>query len=208
MKDRGFPVSRALLGERNWSAQSEVKTDKGKHQQCQRERRRMSAATPVCVAVVTGGRSVAVAVYIRMGLVGLGLLMGGLGVTVDTGKAGVIGGNLVAIIAYRLVMRDGEVGMVERGPKPGCRRVASVAGCWIPCRHMIRNAAAESLRAVPIGSMASIASRVCGCETVIVADMAEIARRRRMRARKSPTRRTVIECARFPRRRVVAGRAE
>jgi len=140
-----------------------------------------------------------------MSLVGLGLLMSSLGMTIDAGKTRVISGNLVAIIANRLVMRNGKICMVESGAKPGCRGVASVASCWIARSHVIRDAAAQSLRAVPIGGMASIARRVCGRETVIVADMTEIAGRREMYARKRPARSTVIECARFPGRRVVAG---
>ena len=137
----------------------------------------MLATTAVCVAVVTDGRSIAIAVYIGVGLVGLGLLMSSLGMTIDAGKAGVVGGNLVAIVAHRLVVWNGEIGMVESRAKPRSCRMASVTSCWITRRHVIGNAAAQSLRAVPIGGVASVASRVCGRKAVIVADMTEIASR-------------------------------
>jgi len=59
----------------------------------------MLAPAAVLVAVVAGGGSVAIAVHVRVSLIGLGLLVRSLGVAVDAGEAGVVGGDLVAVVA-------------------------------------------------------------------------------------------------------------
>ena len=68
---------------------------------------------------------------------------------VDASKAGVVGGNLVAVVADRTVMRNREVGVVEGGAEPTGGGVASVASGWIAGSDVIRDSATESLCAGP-----------------------------------------------------------
>lgn len=47
-----------------------------------------------------------------------GLLMRRGGMAVDAGEAGIVGGDLVAIVANRIVVRNWEVGVIERCAQP------------------------------------------------------------------------------------------
>lgn len=85
-----------------------------------------------------------------MSLSGLRLLMSGLGVAIDAGKAGIVGGNLMAIVAGRTMVRDREIGVIEGCAEPGRRCVARVAGGGITSGDVIGNAATKSLRTVPV----------------------------------------------------------
>ncbi len=90
------------------------------------------------MAVVAGGGAVRVAINATVLSIGAGLGMIIVGMAVDTGKAGVIGGNLVAVVAHGLMMRDGEVRVIERSAEPRGGSVASFASGWITGSHVVR----------------------------------------------------------------------
>jgi hypothetical protein len=168
----------------------------------------MLAPAAVFVAVVACGGAVAITGNAVMAIVSVGLLVGGLGVAVDTGEASVVRGNLVAIVAHGIVVRNREVCVIESGAEPRCGGVASFASVWVPRGNVVGHGAAESLRAGPSGLVAAIASSIGGAETVIVVDMAGGARRLggvQMRACQWPAGSAVIKCSRLPSGGVVAG---
>ncbi len=102
----------------------------------------MLAVTAVLVAVVAS-RGAVDEICNAVVLVGGGdLLVSGGGVAVDAGEAGIIGGNLVAVIANGAVMRNGEVCVIECGVEPACCGVAGIAGCGEAGREMIGDEAA------------------------------------------------------------------
>lgn len=160
------------------------------------------------MTVVAGGGSVAITVYVRVNLIGLGLLVRSLGVAVDAGEAGVVGGDLVAIVADRFVVRDREISMVESCAKPSGGGVACVASSRITGGDVIRDCAAKSLRAVPIGGMAAVTRGVRRGEGVVVVDVAQVAGGRKVSAGERPTGGAVIERAGLPGRGVVASGAQ
>ena len=168
---------------------------------------RILAPAAVLVTVVAGGGSVAIAVHIRVSLIGLRLLVRRLGVAVDAGEAGVVGGDLVAIVADRFVVRDREISMVESCAKPTGGGVASVASSRITGGDVIRDCTAKSLRAVPIGRMAAVTRGVRRGEGVVVVDVAQVAGGRKVSAGERPTGGAVIERAGLPGRGVVASGA-
>ena len=104
-------------------------------------------------------------------------------------------------------MWNGEPGVIEGRSCPRRRRVAGVAGRRIAGSDVVRDGAAERLRAVPIGLMAGIASRVGGRQRVVVAYVAQGATRCKMRACKRPAGRGMIKGPVCPCGCVVAGRA-
>ena len=136
----------------------------------------MSVSAPVLVAVVADGGAVTIAGDVRVGIVGAGLLVRGGSVAVDASEARVVGGNLVAVVANRTVMRNREVSMVECCAQPSGGSVASVAGRGITGGNVIGDAAAERLRAGPCGLVAAIAGSVRGCQRVVAIDVASRAR--------------------------------
>jgi hypothetical protein len=76
-------------------------------------------------------------------LVGGGdLLVSGGGVAVDAGEAGIVGGNLVAVVANRAVMRNGEIRVIECGIEPTCCGVAGIAGGGETSSEMVGGEAA------------------------------------------------------------------
>ena len=177
----------------------------------QTEVERMLAPAAVLVAVVASGGAVGITVDSAVLTVrsGLGVIV--VGMAVDTSKAGVVGGNLVAVVAHGFVMRDREVGVIESGAEPTGGGVASVAGSWIACREVIRDTAAESLCADPSSLMATVASGVRSGEAVIVVDVASGAGSFsgvQVRAGERPAGGGVIKGAGIPRSSVVAGGAE
>ena len=91
------------------------------------------------MAVVAGLRPVNKTNDTRVGVDGLRLLVGRGRVTVDAGKAGIVGGDLMAIVADRAVVRNGEVGVIEGGAEPTGCRVTRVAGGGITRSDMVRN---------------------------------------------------------------------
>ena len=93
-------------------------------------------------------------------------------VAIDARKLRVVGRNLVAVRANRSVVWDRKPGVIKGRPCPRGRRVAGVAGRRIAGGDVVRDGAAERLRARPIGLMAAIASRVGGRQRVVVVDMA------------------------------------
>lgn len=140
-----------------------------------------------------------------MSIVGLRLLVRRLGVTIDTGEAGEIGGNLMAIVADRAMVGNLEVvGVIKSGAEPAGSGVAAggVASCWEAGGNVVRYAAAKSLRAVPLCNVATVADRVCGGQGVVAADVAiraslyaAVRGRNDMAAGQRPARGAVIEFA-------------
>jgi hypothetical protein len=132
----------------------------------------MSASPAIFVAVVASGG----AIYeIADASVDVGCrdeLMRRRGVAIDASKRGIVRGNLVAIVADRRVVRDGEVGVLKRGIQPACGGVAGVAGRRKSCGDVIRYQAAEGLRAAPSGLMATVAGGIRGGQRIVVVDMA------------------------------------
>ena len=127
-------------------------------------------------------------------------------VAIDARKLRVIGRNLVAVRANRSVVRDRKPGVIKGRPCPRRRRVAGVAGRRITRCLMVRDRATHSKGAVPIGLMAAIASSVGGRQRVVVADMAQVAGGRKMRARKRKAGGSMIKRSVGPCCCVVAGR--
>ena len=124
------------------------------------------------MAVITGGRAVAVSGDVGVGIVSAGLLVRRGGVAVDAGEARVVCGNLVAIVADGTVVRNREVSVVKCCAQPTTGGMAGVAGGGIARGNVIGDAATERLRAGPGRLMAPVASRVRGREGVIVVDVA------------------------------------
>ena len=58
------------------------------------------------------------------------------------------------------MVRDSEEGVSEGRSQPARGCVAGVARCRIPCRDVVRDRATQSLCAVPLREVASIADRV------------------------------------------------
>ena len=114
------------------------------------------------MAVVTGSGTVGVPVDTSVLVVCLRLLMRRGRMTIDARKLGIIGRHLVAVSANRSVVWNGEPGVVERGSEPARGCVAGIARCRISCSDVVRDSAAQRLRAVPFGLMAAVASRVRG----------------------------------------------
>jgi hypothetical protein len=82
------------------------------------------------------------------------------GVAIDAGEAGVVGRNLMAIVADGAMMRNREIGMAIGGIEPSGSVVTGVARCGKARSDVIRNGAAESLRALPSGRVAAVASSI------------------------------------------------
>jgi len=110
----------------------------------------------------------------------------------------------VAIIANRTIVRNREPRVIEGGSCPRGRRVARVAGGRITRRNVIRHRAAQSLRAVPIRLVTAVARCIGGVQRIVVASVAEVARRGEVSAGQGPARGRVIECAVGPGDGVVA----
>jgi hypothetical protein len=98
-------------------------------------------------------------------------------VAIDARKAGVVGGDLMAIVANGVVVRNLEIGVVESGPEPTGGGVASVAGGGVTSCHVIRNGAAQSLSAVPGRKVTTVANRIGRRQRVVAIHMALRARR-------------------------------
>ena len=96
---------------------------------------------------------------------GLCLLVLGSGVAIDAGKVGIVGRHLVAIVTWRrirLVVRNREIiAVIENGIQPVRGAVACVAGSGIAGGDVVRYRASESLRAVPLRDVATVASGIC-----------------------------------------------
>ena len=140
-----------------------------------------------------------------------GLLVRRGGMAVDASKAGIVGGNLVAIVANGGVVWNREVRVIESGTEPVCGGVTAVAGRGISSRHMVWNRATEGLRAIPLCDMAAVAGRIRRRQRIVVIHMAVCAGLHAARsgnnvaARESPSSGAVIEFAIGPSNRVVAG---
>ena len=158
------------------------------------------------MAVVAGSGAVRVPADASVLVVRLRLCMGCGRMTVDTRKLRVVCRDLMAIRTHRAVVWDSEPGVIKRRPGPRGRRVAGVAGRRIAGGDVVRDGAAERLRAVPIGLMAGIASSVGGRQRVVVAHMAQVAGGRKMRARKRKARGSMIKRSVGPCCCVVTGR--
>src|SRR5690349_6182156 len=89
---------------------------------------RILAPAAILVAGVAGGGAVTITANSLMDTVRLSLLVRRRCVAVDAGEAGVVRGNLVAVVAHRAVVRNREIGVVECGAEPTGGRVASVTG--------------------------------------------------------------------------------
>src|SRR5271165_1760730 len=108
---------------------------------------RILASATVLVAAVARLGAIAIAVDAAMLVVRLGLMVRCCRMAIDAGEAGVVRGNLMAIVAgwrIRFMVRDREeIGVIERGSEPGCRRVAGVAGRRITSRNVVGHRAAQ-----------------------------------------------------------------
>ena len=124
------------------------------------------------MAVVAGSGAVRVPADASVLVVRLRLCMGCGRMTVDTRKLRVVCRDLMAIRTHRAVVWDSEPGVIKRRPGPRGRRVAGVAGRRIAGGDVVRDGAAERLRAVPVRRVAAVAVGVGACEVVVVADMA------------------------------------
>lgn len=177
---------------------------------------RMLAVSAVLVAVVASRRAVD-EICDAVVLVGGGDLLVSSGrVAVDAGEAGVVRGNLVAVVADGAVMRNGEIGVIECGVEPACCGVAGIAGGGETGGKMVGDDAAESLCAVPVGLVAAVARGVCGGEGIIIVHMTVGAGcdcgtgrgRHLVRAGERPSGGAVVKLAVGPGDGVVAGGAE
>jgi hypothetical protein len=171
----------------------------------------MLAPAAVLVAVVAGGGGIGVTPNAAVLTIGAGLGVKVVGMAVDAGEAGVVSRNLMAIVANRTVMRDGEVGVIESGAQPAGGGMAGITGRRVARCDVVRDTATESLGAGPRSLMAPIAGRVRGRKAVIVVDVAGGAGslgRIRVRAGECPTGGGVVEGTGIPSRGVVASGAE
>jgi hypothetical protein len=170
----------------------------------------MSVAAPIFVAVVADGGAVGVSGNVGVSLVGAGFLVGRGGVAVDAGEAGVVGGDLVAVVADGTVVRDREVGVVKRCTEPAGGGVTSVAGGGIAGGEVVGYTATQCLRAIPGSLVAAVTSGIGGCQGVIAIDVASRAGSFAgigMSASERPARRRVIKFSVRPTQSVVAGGA-
>ena len=71
------------------------------------------------------------------------------GMAVDACKLGVVRRHLVAVRTDRVMVGDREIGVVEGGPQPARGCVAGIARCRISRSDVVRDSAAQRLRAVP-----------------------------------------------------------
>ena len=78
----------------------------------------MLATAAVLVAVVAGGGAVDETAYAVVLVDRLSLLVCRGCVAIDAGETGIVGGNLVAIVAHRAVVGNGEVRVIESGAQP------------------------------------------------------------------------------------------
>jgi len=76
---------------------------------------RILAPAAIFVAVVAGLGAVDETVHAVVGVGCFSLLVSRCCVAIDAGETGIIGGNLVAVVADRAVMGNRKVGMVEDG---------------------------------------------------------------------------------------------
>jgi hypothetical protein len=180
------------------------------------EELRASTGPPIFVAVVAGGRTVDEIRDTRVLVGGRDLLVSGGSVAVDACEGGIVCGDLMAVVADGVVVRNGKVGVFEGGVEPAYGGVAAIAGRWESRSDVIRHEAPERLRAVPIGSVAAIAGCVRRGQGVIVVDVAIGAGfdcgarggRHLVRTRERPARGAVIELPVSPGNSVMAGGAE
>lgn len=131
----------------------------------------MLASSAVLVAVVAGRRSVHEVRYAGVLVDGYCLRMSGGGVAVDARKTGIVCGHLVAVVANRPVMGNREICVVERGSQPTARRMAAIAGGRISRGDVVRNGAAQRLRAVPLRLMTAVTSGIRRSERIVVVDV-------------------------------------
>lgn len=124
------------------------------------------------MAVVADNGAVGITGDVGVSLVGASLLVRASGVAIDAGEAGVVGGDLMAIVANGAVVGNWEIIVIESGAEPTGRSVATVAGGGIAGGEVIGHAAAQCLRAIPGGLMAAVASGIGGGQGVIAIDMA------------------------------------
>ena len=68
---------------------------------------------------------------------------------IDAGKLGIVRRHLVAVSTDRVMVRDRKPGVVEGRAQPACGCVASIARCRISRSDVVRDSAAQRLRAVP-----------------------------------------------------------
>jgi hypothetical protein len=129
-------------------------------------------APTIFVAVVADNGAVGITGDVGVSLVGASLLVRASGVAIDAGEAGVVGGDLMAIVANGAVVGNWEIIVIESGAEPTGRSVATVAGGGIAGGEVIGHAAAQCLRAIPGGLMAAVASGIGGGQGVIAIDMA------------------------------------
>ena len=116
------------------------------------------------------------------------------GVAVDAGKLGIVGRNLMAIRAYRAVMRDREPGVVKGRSGPRRRGVAGVASGRVARRLVVWHGATHRKGAVPVCRVTTVTGRIRRrSQGVITPGMAERTGRRHVRPRERPPGRGVIK---------------
>ncbi len=98
--------------------------------------------------------------------------------------------------------------MIESSAEPVCSGVAGVASGGITRGDVVGDRTTESLRAVPIGEMATVASGVGRGEVVIVVEVARGAGSVHVRAGQSPASSGVVEHAGIPGHGVMASGTE
>ena len=121
---------------------------------------RILAASAVLVAVVAGRWSIRVTAHPVVGIVSLCLLVGCGRMAIDAGELRIVSRHLMAVGANGTMVRNREVGVVERGVQPVGGGVARVACRRVPGSNVVRDATTEGLRAVPLRNVASIADGV------------------------------------------------
>ena len=162
-----------------------------------------TSAPSTLVAGVAGGRAVAVAADSCVLPACPGLRVRAPRVAINAGKAGVVRGDLMAIVANRAIMGNSEIGVIKRRAEPTGGGVAGRARRGIAGGDVIRHRAAEGLRAVPVSDMAAVAIRR-QCAGVVVVDVAGGAGRGEVRAREWESRGGMIEFPVHPGDRVMA----
>ena len=156
------------------------------------------------MAVVASGGAVGITAYPLVSVVRLGLLVRRGGMAVDAGKLRIVGGNLVTVSADRTMVRNREVSVIEGCAQPIGGGVAAIASRRVASSDVVRDRATQSLCAVPVSEVTAVARGVRGGQRIVVADVAQVARRSQVSAGEGPAGTGVIKRPVGPKDGVVA----